>query len=140
MGKQAAEREWQMELTEAEAHLGMTFPERHRQTMLNAADPIHDACDFLVPSSPYKLLRLVGVNELLHAPDQGHRWPSFLIAFASNGFGDYFAYDLRWQPPPIVYMDPDRTVEENLASEDKMIFGSFTEWYSWRLPRNTSCK
>src|SRR4051794_974989 len=98
-----------MDLAETEARLGIRFPERHRQALLNATDPIHDACDFLVSSSPFKLLRLVEVNEFLHAADHGNRWPAFLIAFASNGCGDYFAYDLRSEPPKVIYMDPDRT-------------------------------
>jgi hypothetical protein len=124
-----------MELAEAEARLGMTFSERHRQAMLNAADPIHDACDFLVPSSPHELLRLVAVNELLHASDRWNRWPEFLVAFASNGCGDYFAYDLRMQPPRIIYMDPLRTAEENLESDGKLEYESFEEWYTIRLRR-----
>jgi hypothetical protein len=123
----------QMELAEAEARLGLTFPDRHRRAMLDAADPIHDATDFLVLASPYELLRLIDVNVFLHAPDQWNRWPDFLVAFASNGCADYFAYDLRSQPPRIIYMDPDRTVEENLTAEDKLEYESFERWYASRL-------
>jgi hypothetical protein len=54
----------------------------------------------------------------------------FLVAFASNGCGDYFAYDLRSDPPRIIYTDPDCTVAENLAAEDKLEYGSFDEWYA----------
>ena len=70
-----------MELAEAEARLGITLPERHRRAMLDPTDPIHEWCDFLVPDSPYELLRWVGVNEFLHAPDHWKRWPPFLVAF-----------------------------------------------------------
>ena len=98
--------------------------------MLDPADPIHEWCDFLVPDSPYELLRWVGANEFLHAPGHWNRWPVFLVAFASNGCGDYFAYDLRSDPPRIIYMDPDCTVAENLAAEDKQEYGSFDEWYA----------
>jgi hypothetical protein len=121
-----------MELAEAEARLGVSLPDRHRRAMLDATDPIHDACDFLVADSPYELLRWVGVNEDLHARDW-NRWPTFLIAFASNGCADYFAYDLRSKPPRIIYIDPDSTVAENLEAEDKLEYGSFESWYKSRL-------
>jgi len=124
-----------VELAEAEARLGLTLPDRHRQAMLDPADPIHEACDFLVPDSPYELLRWVGVNKFLHAPDNWNRWPPFLVAFASNGCGDYFAYDLRAQPPRIVYMEPDRTVQETLAAKDKLEYESFAEWYKHKTAR-----
>ena len=121
-----------MELAEAESRLGMSLSKRHRQAMLDPSDPIHQGCDFLVPDSPYELLRWVGVNEFLHAPDHWNRWPAFLVAFASNGCGDYFAYDLRSEPPRVIYMDPDHTVAENLTSDDKLEYGSFEEWYAKR--------
>jgi hypothetical protein len=124
-----------VELGEAEARLGITLPDRHRRAMLDPTDPIHDACDFLVPDSPHELLRWVGVNEFLHAPG---RWPPFLIAFASNGCGDYFAYDLRTDSPQIIYMDPDRTVAENLAAEDKLEYASFEEWYQAHWARRST--
>jgi hypothetical protein len=85
-----------------------------------------------VPDSPYELLRWVGVNEFLHAADHWNRWPPFLVAFASNGCGDYFAYDLRSKPPRIIYMDPDHTVAENLEAEDKLEYESFDRWYASR--------
>lgn len=58
-----------MDLADAEARLGNTLPERHRQAMQDASDPVHEWCDFWVPESPYSLLRWVGVNELLHTAD-----------------------------------------------------------------------
>lgn len=119
-----------VELGEAEARIGMTLPDRHWLAMLDPTDPIHEACDFLVPNSPYELLRWAGVNEFLHTPGNWNRWPPFLVAFASNGCGDYFAYDLRSDPPRVLYMDPDRTVEENLAAEDRLEYDSFEDWYT----------
>jgi hypothetical protein len=121
-----------MKLTETEFRLGMTLPDRHRQAMLDPADPIHKRCDFLVPETPYELLRWVSVNEFLHAANHLNRWPPFLVAFASNGCADYFAYDLRSIPPRIIYMDPNQTVAENLEAEDKLQYASFEEWYASR--------
>ena len=118
-----------MDLDQAESRLGVTLSERHQNAMLDPADPIHDACDFLVLDSPYELLRWVDVNEFLHAADHGNRWSPFLVAFASNGCGDYFAYDTRSEPPKIIYMDPDRTVDENLETTDGFEFATFEAWY-----------
>jgi hypothetical protein len=60
-------------------------------------------------------------------------WPEHLVAFASNGCGDYFAYDLRSDPPAIIYIDLDLTVRENLESPDKLIHASFEEWREAKL-------
>ena len=103
--------------------------------MLDPADPIHDACDFLVPDSPYELLRWVDVNEFLHTPDHWNRWPQFLVAFASNGCGDYYAYDTRSEPPKIIYMDPDNMVDENLVKTDGLEFATFEAWYEKKMVR-----
>lgn len=127
-----------MDLADAEARLGITLPERHRQALLDPHDPVHEWCDFLVPGSPHRLLLWVEVNELLHAADSLSRWPSFLVAFASNGCGDYFAYDLRSEPSGVVYVDPDYTIEENLTAEDRLVYGSFEEWYESRRRHRNS--
>jgi hypothetical protein len=93
--------------------------EAHRRALLDLADPIHEACDFLLPSSEYELLRLVHVNEFLHARPWDP-WPELLVAFASSGRGDYFAYDLRELTAIVLYLDPDRTIAENLQTTDKL--------------------
>ena len=118
-----------MTLDAVEVHLGFRFPERHRQAFLDAKDPIHDASDFLVPASPYPGLEIVRVNDRLHAAEF-NAWPAFLVAFASNGCGDFFAYDLRTSPNRILYIDPDLTVDENLAADDKLQYDSFECWYA----------
>jgi hypothetical protein len=97
--------------------------------MLDPDDPIHAACDFLLPESKYELLDIVKVNEFLHREAPYNPWPDFLIAFASNGCGDYFAYDLRTEIPSVIYMDPLLTVDENLQAQDKLMYSSFDTWY-----------
>src|SRR5262245_20462656 len=92
--------------------LGMELPDEHQAAMANPLDPIHAACDFLLVDTPYKLLNIVERHHSLHDSSELDSWPNFLVAFASNGCGDYFAYDLRHQPPSIIYIDPDSTVQE----------------------------
>jgi SMI1 / KNR4 family (SUKH-1) len=114
-----------MELSEIESRLNIRFPKKHRKAFLDLTDPIHKACDFLLPSGKHDLLRK---NEWLRSL-KSDSWPEFLVAFASNGCGDYFAYDLRQNPPTIIYIDPDDTVSENLSDASKLCFESFDEWY-----------
>lgn len=127
-----------MDLADAEARLTITLPERHRQAMQDTSDPVHEWCVFLVPESPYGPLRWVEVNELLHATDSLSCRPSFLMALASNGCGDSFAYDLRSEPSGVVYVDPDYTIEENLTAEDRPVYGSFEGWYESRRRHRSS--
>ena len=84
-----------------------------------------------------KSLDLVAVNQWLHSPQVWAPWPDFLVAFASNGCGDYFAYDMRQSPPSIIYIDPDATPEENLADPEALRYSSFGEWYESQLERYT---
>jgi hypothetical protein len=121
-------RHSRMELSEVESKLKFTFPVRHRQAILDSNDPIRRACDFLILSDNRHsdlLLR----NEWMHSSEFGNPWPDFLIVFASNGCGDYFAYDTRQTPASIIYIDPDDTVEKNLQSSGKLCYGTFEEWY-----------
>src|SRR5271170_7673193 len=102
-----------MKLDELENKLKFAFPARHRQAILDLADPIHDACEFLILPDDGQA-DVFRENEWIHSPEFGDSWPNFLIAFASNGCGDYFAYDTRQNPASIIYIDPDKTVEDNL--------------------------
>jgi predicted RNA-binding Zn-ribbon protein involved in translation (DUF1610 family) len=117
-----------MELFEVENRLKFKFPERHRQAILDSNDPIHEACDFLALSGgPHG--DILPTNEWIHSSEFGDPWPDFLIAFASDGCGDYFAYDARRIPATIIYIDPDRPVKENLQSSDQLCYTTFEEWY-----------
>ena len=119
-----------MSITQIETALSFRLPDAHRAALLNESDPIHNACDFLVVDSPHKLLRFLDTNIDLRSPDRPDPWPDFLIAFASNSCGDYFAYDTRCSPYIIVYIDPDNTVADNLAQDDGFTFPSFGEWHT----------
>ena len=100
-----------MDLERIEEFFGMRFPKRHRSAMLDPKDPIHAVCDFLLIHRTQKMLAIVEENELLHSTKHPDPWPRYLVAFASNGCGDFFAYDIRKRPYSVIYMDPDDTVE-----------------------------
>jgi hypothetical protein len=114
-----------------------TFPEQHQRVMQDVTDPIHQACDFFVQSSDNRSLDLVAVNQWLHSHQVWAPWPDFLVAFASNGCGDYFAYDLRQSSPPIIYIGPDGTPEEQLTDPESLRYSSFDAWYKSMLERYT---
>ena len=107
------------------------LPARHQRVMLDPSDPIHKACDFLIETSSNFSLEFSGTNSFLHEAGSWNEWPAYLVAFASNGFGDYYAYDVRSEPPLVIYVDPDRTVEENLLVGER--YANFDEWYAMQL-------
>lgn len=110
------------------------FSAAHLAVMQDPDDRVHDACDFLILDSPYPLLQVDHVNDSLHGPARVDPWPPFLVAFASNGCGDYYAYDFRTEPPVIRYVDPDKSIEENLRlSRDNVRFASFSDWYAHKV-------
>jgi hypothetical protein len=78
-----------MDIPELEVRFRIQFPERHRQALHDATDPIHDWCVFLVPTTLNSLHDFARCNEMLHSEDQSNPWPDFLVAFASGGCGDY---------------------------------------------------
>ncbi|MEP6671001.1 MAG: SMI1/KNR4 family protein [Chthoniobacter sp.] len=119
-----------MDISQIEVRFRIQLPERHRQALGDPSDPIHQWCDFLVLSTPYPLLDFALRNEELRTEDPSNPWPDFLIAFASNGCGDYWAYDTRRQPPTILYIDPDKSVVENLAAKEPYGFDTFDSWYA----------
>ena|SRR5690349_2183622 len=106
-----------------------TFPKRHQQAMADPADPIHGSCDFFVASSSNTSLDLAVVNDWVHSSKFWAPWPEFLVAFASQGCGDYFAYDLRRSPPSVIYIGPDATPEETLQNPETLRYDGFDSWY-----------
>jgi hypothetical protein len=120
-------------IDQVEMRLGFKLPERHKRALLDSSDPIHGACDFLLPRRTEKMRGIVEQNELLRAGGESDPWPEYLVAFASNGCGDYFAYDLRSEPYSIIYIDPDATPHENVAGEDSLRYDSFESWYESKI-------
>jgi hypothetical protein len=124
------------DLSEIQRKLKFKFPARHGQAILDARDPIHEACDFLGLSRS-KGDDILQTNECIHGAKFGDPWPDFLIAFASNGCGDYFAYDTRQYPASVIYIDPDCTVKENLQAVDKVSYETFEQWYESAIKPHT---
>ena len=67
---------------------------------------------------------IVSVNERLRTREI-EPFPQHLVAFASAGCGDYFAFDVR--SGEIVYVDPSMSLEENLRATD-LRFKDFSAW------------
>jgi hypothetical protein len=111
-----------------------TFPERHQRVMSDASDPIHRACDFYTIGGARDIGAL---NRQLHSEEVWSPWPDYLVAFASNGCGDYFAYDTRQRPASIIYIGPEKTPQEQLADPDALRYDSFDEWYDSEMERWT---
>ena len=80
-----------MSIDAFESAFSVRLPGDHRGAIRNRSDTIHKACDFLLDDTPHQLLGLSHVNQMLHADEHPDKWPKFLVAFASNGCGDYFA-------------------------------------------------
>ena len=119
-------------MTSSDDNLLDLLPLRHRRVIENPDDPIHNACDFLLAITPHELLDLQKVNRFLHS-QEFDPWPKLLIAFASNGCGDYYAYDQASALATIIYIDPGLSVAENLASRDCLRFASFDAWYIFKV-------
>lgn len=105
------------------------FPERHRRAMRDALDPIHRACDFYVPPEENSTRNVVALNEWVHSDKFWAPWPEYLVAFASEGCGDYYAYDLRSSLPKIVHLGGELPPEEDLQEPENIAGQIFDEWY-----------
>lgn len=130
----ANEGEPSMQPADVERRLGLNLPAAHLRTLADPKDALHARLELLYLAHERHNQRLGWVNALLRARPFDP-WPTHLVAFASNGCGDYYAYDLRTDPPRIVYIDPDRTIEENDQSEDRLEYESFDAFASARRRR-----
>jgi hypothetical protein len=111
------------------------IPRRHRALLLDPLDPIHDRKEILTPEGN-DVCNIFKVNRRLRGLDW-KEWPEYLVAFASNGCGDYFAYDTRINPYRIFYIGPIATAPDAVAAceEEGFVFSDFDDWYNYTVSR-----
>lgn len=115
----------------AEKTLQIDIPLAHRRDLENAKSEIHQACDLLTVDGN-EHLDIVRRNLWLREGSwQG--WGPNVVAFASSGCGDFFAYDLNTKPYRVFYVDPLETVEESLTGDSDLVFSSYTAWRDYEI-------
>jgi hypothetical protein len=112
-----------------ETHFGIQLPARHLAALLDSSDPIHERT-FLLTAEGNDCQSIFKVNARLRALEW-KEWPGYLVAFATNECGDYFALDARTAPYKIYYIDPIDTVPESIAGNHQsgFVFNCFDDWY-----------
>ena len=62
-----------------------------------------------------------------------------MVAFATNGCGDFFAYDTRQEPYRVYYIGPIDSAAEAMASceDEGFVFDSFDDWYAYSVSDDT---
>jgi hypothetical protein len=77
---------------------------------------------------------LIEVNLRWRSPRHGCGLPADVVAFAADGAGDLFCFDLRTNAaePPVVLWDPTLDPESNLT-DLRPQFSSFIEWLEAEL-------
>jgi hypothetical protein len=120
-----------------EARFGIVLPDRHRAALLTPADPVHIRKDLLAVGEG-QCWDIFEVNERMRSL-HWKEWPDYLVAFATNGCGDYFAYDRREQPYPVYYIGPIDTATEAMESckNERFVFACFDDWYSYVVSHGT---
>ena len=120
-------------IDEIERYFRIKLPTRHRMVLLDLSDPIHKLLEILYPESNH-CQNIFAEYDKLRRLDW-KEWPGHLVAFASNGCGDYFAYNVSNEPYRIYYIGPiGRAQDEVEACErDGFVFSCFDEWYLYEL-------
>ena len=115
-----------------ESRYGIELPPRHRAALADAADPIHGRVILLAAERDGDRETIFSANENLRKIEW-KEWPACLLAFATNGCGDYFAYDLRHHPYPVYYIGPIGTTPDEMATceQEDFVFPSFDDWYCY---------
>jgi hypothetical protein len=115
-----------------ESRYGIELPPRHRAALADAADPIHGRVVLLAAERDGERETIFSANENLRKTEW-KEWPACLLAFATNGCGDYFAYDLRHHPYPVYYIGPIGTTPDEMATceQEDFVFPSFDQWYRY---------
>lgn len=119
------------DIESAEAILGFSFPEDYRRFVAAPDIELIKRLPSLLWFVRHRGVGLIDVNRRLRTPSP-RAYTARLVAFATNECGDYYCFDR--QMGRIVYIDPDRTVEESLRSGG-LIYESFEQWMEQRLQR-----
>jgi hypothetical protein len=114
-----------------EAIIGFSFPEDYKRFVRNPDIEAIKKLPSLLWFVRHNSVGILETNKRLRKRDF-KPFPERLIAFATNECGDYFCFDRDTNR--IVYIDPDRTVNENLA-RDELVYDSFEQWMKQRLER-----
>ncbi|MDJ0710804.1 MAG: hypothetical protein QNJ14_10455 [Woeseiaceae bacterium] len=117
-----------MTIEDVERELEFTFPLPHRRDIENADDRIHIACEYLLPDGPGRQDFLEANRYLRKESWQG--WEKPYVAFASQGCGDWFAYDTSIIPYKIFYVDPTERVKDAAAKsgEGTLVLATYEAW------------
>src|SRR5262245_10078899 len=102
-----------LSVDDIETRFQIELPPKHKRALLDLADPIHEAVELLLPEGN-DCQSIFKVNDSRRQLDW-KEWPQYLIAFATQGCGDYFCYDIRAQPYLIYYIDPIGTAAESIT-------------------------
>ena len=117
-----------MTLEQIESVYGFQFPDRHRKDLEDRSNQIHSAVEFLFPDDP-GIRDFVKCNEKLRSG-----WKKAgvnVVAFATQGCGDFFAYDISKTPYQVFVIDPTWDVPESLAAATAQENG-LEEYDEWR--------
>jgi SMI1 / KNR4 family (SUKH-1) len=125
-----------LSVDEIEARLRIRLPIRHRAALLDPLDPVHGR-RLLLTAEGNEVSNIFEINRDILALDW-KEWPEHLIAFATNGCGDYFAYDTRSEPYRVYYVGPTDSAPEAIAICEKegFLFDCFDDWYTYVLSQD----
>ena len=119
------------DIREVESLLAFAFPEAYRRFVRDPDIEVVKRLPSLLWFVRHTSMGLIDVNLRLRKPGP-RAYPDRLVAFATNECGDYYCFDR--DTGRIVYIDPDRTVEENMGS-DELVYESFGMWMEQKLKR-----
>jgi hypothetical protein len=116
-----------------ETRFGIALPSRYRVALLDPSDRIHQKTQLLTPDGEAGQ-SIFAINADMRSLDW-KQWPDYLVAFAHNGCGDYFAFDTRSVPYRVYYIDPLETARESIAGcdDEGYVFESFDDWYEHEI-------
>jgi hypothetical protein len=125
-------------VSKLEDRFAIVLPDRHRAALCDPQDPIHNHKSLLAFREG-SCLNIFEVNEEMRSLEW-KGWPEYLVAFATNECGDYFAYDRREQPYPIYYIGPIGTAAEAIESckNEGFVFACFDDWYAYVLSNSAT--